>query len=125
MKEKIIEKLFSGDDIQLTSTEIAFIARKLSEDKGSSEIIPFNHEVSSIFEACGISPEDYDSLNKNIKDWKIEGEGDKISQLTEMMENLAVSNPKYMRIIMLNCVKLIIEKNNPLLDLLRSLGKKE
>lgn len=121
MKEKIMAKLFNNEE--LTSEEMVYIGKNL-QDNGFAGI-PFNHEKENTLEACGVAEEDFNALNKIMKE-QMEDKKDGFkgaSEAIEKIEQVALSNPKFLRIILMNHIRLMFQSQHPLLSILMGLGK--
>ena len=119
MKETIMAKLFSGEE--LTSQEMIYVGRNLQESGGGAvPTLVFDHTKDNTLEACGVSKEDFESLNQfleeNVEKKKKELKG--VSEYIEKLEDVAVSNPKYLRLMMMNYVRMMLHSQHPLLSIL-------
>lgn len=126
MKEQIIEKLFSGEE--LTGDEAAYVAKALKA-AGDIKVIPFDHEMTTdICKACGLTRADIDNLNtsfvtvqKRLKD------EDRLSAsvLVEEFEKLASVDEKHLRAMSMTfIISQINQQANPLARILgKILGK--
>lgn len=122
MKEQIMDKLFNNKE--LTSEEMIFIGRNLQDS--SEGALKFDHSKEDTLESCGLVKEDFDALNNIMKLQVEEKKGDfkGSSQFIEEMEKIALSNPKFLRIILMNHIRLMFQAQHPLLSiLLGGMGK--
>ena len=117
MKEQIMAKLFNSEE--LTTEEMIYIGNNLQG--GQPTVIPFNHSEEDILKACGLTKEDFDALNKVMEAQMgkcDEEKGHGFSKSLEKFEGVATSNPKFLRIILMNHIKLMMQSRHPLLSIL-------
>lgn len=109
-------KLFNNEE--LTGEEMIFIGRNLNESSQSALV--FNHSSKDTLEACSLTQEDFDSLNAIMKSQVEAKKGDfkGSSEIVEKLEEIALSNPKFLRIILMNHIRLMLQSQHPLLNLL-------
>lgn len=121
MKEQIMEKLFNSKE--LTTEEILFIGKNLHES--SHNALQFDHAKQDTLEACGVSKQDFEALNKileeTIESRKKEFKG--MSEYIEKFEDVVLVSPKHLRMFLLNYVRLMFESQHPLGRLLGLMGR--
>lgn len=134
MKSEIVEKLFG--DIPLNSEEILEVVNALKEEKTPSKL-PFCHDKSNVFEACGIQEKDVDATNETFKNVisklkQKDSDGEetlpRLSILVEVLEGLAKNDPMMLRLLVVQVVKMNVGMSHMgnLGDILRRLlGGKE
>ncbi len=117
MKEQIVAKLFNNEE--LSNDELVFISRNLHDSTHNA--LTFDHSKSDIMQACGLTQADFDALNKMMEaqmEKCNDGEGSGFSKHLENFESVALSNPKFLRIILMNHIKLMMQSRHPILSLL-------
>lgn len=116
MKQVIIEKLFNGEELE--SSEILEVTRSLNYIDGT-DIKPYNHEETKIFEACNISENDIDELNQKVSDFSKDSKS--ISEIVEHCEALIDLNVSYKRLIIIQAIKYMKASNDPFFRMLLGL----
>jgi hypothetical protein len=106
-KETIIQKLFN--DETLLHEELVYVSSNL-KDGEVSDIIPFDHEQKSTFEACGVTPKDADEINKSFSKLLGENKDTTISGIVEKVEIMSSGNPKFRRLLLIQAVQHSLEK---------------
>jgi hypothetical protein len=113
MKLAIIEKLFNGQELE--NSEILEITRSLN-NTGNLDIKPYNHTEGTIFEACNVSENDIDDLNKKVSDFSKDSKS--ISEIVEHCEALMDLNISYKRLIIIQAIKYMKASNDPFFRML-------
>ncbi len=80
-KRKIMEVLLSANN-NLSKEDIAWAAQNLSSNNQTTEVLVFDHEKNSVFEACGFQEDCHLELMKEYSKLK-EGDVNKKSELIE------------------------------------------
>lgn len=119
MKHEIMAKLF--DNKELTSEEMIYIGKNLPETDTMSKI-PFDHTKQDI-DSCGITKDDFEHVNNYLKLHVEDKKKDfkAFSEYIEKFEEIVLSDPKNMRVILINYVKMMLTSQNPLLGMLMAL----
>lgn len=111
MKQKIMEKLFA--EKPLTNEEILLIGASLddttSPDETKKASLPtFNHSEKNLPKACGLTQEDFETVNKLIRS-EIMGRKDELdcnSKAIEVYERIGLAKPANFRLLMYQFVKM-------------------
>lgn len=119
IKEQIIEDLYN--DRSLSSEQIIFIAKNLKDD--SQVPVPYDHDNIDSALACGVTKNDADKFNEKFRlVIRTMGKSAKFSQLVERLENIVYTDAKFMRMVIIQCMRYAEEhQSNPLESLLKKL----
>lgn len=119
MKQQIMEKLVNNEE--LSSEEIIFLSRNLSNDTGVKQI-PFSHSENDIFKACGLTNSQAADFHSSLMQYAQDGM-DKVSKLVEKLESVCLSNEASLRMAIVNAIKFAYEEEakKQLPDMLRGL----
>lgn len=119
MKQQIMEKLFA--EKPLSNEEILYVGANLGTNKGGdftiSTLPAYNHSSSSLVDACGLTDDDFESVNSLIKSEIMarKDELDTCSKEVEVYEKIGMTKPAHFRMLMYQFVKMkstLKKKNN-------------
>jgi hypothetical protein len=116
MKQVIIEKLFNGQELEGSELIEVTKALNLVED---TDIKPYNHTEGTVFEACNVSENDIDELNKKVSDFSKDSKS--VSEIVEHCEVIMDLNVSYKRLIIIQAIKYLKASNDPLFKMLLGL----
>jgi hypothetical protein len=107
-KDEIMTKLVN--DEHLSKDDIIFIARNLDGSDNATSSLPFDHASNNILEACNITQEDENRMNRTVTEMLSGKDSTSISEIVEAVEALCATDNKFMRMTALQCVEFAKEQ---------------
>lgn len=83
-KEKVMQALLSADS-NVPSEVISYVGANLNANE--QDYVPFDHDQTSVFEACGVTEKDVKSLNRAVNDYMNSLDDAKKSMAVEFIVN--------------------------------------